>query len=139
MSNNTVVGDLREKQLKLDLQKGQLLGFAENDVRFQEDVIIVKDISNGCDFNEDIVIAYSESDNFVFIYQGIYTANKIIGVREVKLFDDAVKKALTKPKDLESFYSLDSAVKLNRVKKYMEDSVVRDVELVFFAGLVRSI
>lgn len=75
----------------------------------------------------------------MFIYQGIYTANKIIGVREVKLFDDAVKKALTKPKDLESFYSLDSAVKLNRAKKYMEDSVVRDVELVFFAGLVRSI
>lgn len=138
MSSNTVVEDLKENQLKLDLQKGKLLGFAENDVRFKKDAIVVKDMSNVCNCTDDVVVAYSEADNFVYIYQGIYTANKIIGVREVKLFDDAVK-SLSKPKDSDSFYTLDSAIKINRAKKYMEDTVVRDVELVFFAGLVRSL
>lgn len=136
MSNKTVVEVLKENQLKLDLEKGKLLGFAKNDIQFKRDAIIVKDMSNNC--NDDIVLAYSECDNFVYIYQGIYTANKIIGVREVKLFDDTIK-CLSRPKDLVDFYNLDSSVKINRVRKYMETTTVRDTELVFFASTVRSV
>lgn len=137
--DSTVMTSLNDNRLKLDIQRGKLLGFAERDVAFKRDVVIVKDIGASSNCIDDIVLAYSDTANFVHIYQGVYASNKIIGIREVRLYRDAINAVLGKPKDSVDFFGLDSAIKITRVKKYMEDKDVKDGEIVFFACVVHSI
>lgn len=133
---DTIVDSIKDSQLQLELEKAKLLGFVQNDVKFRNEVVIVKDIIGSAVFTDDIIIAYSEIDNFVNIYQGIYTSNRIIGIREVRLYGGDIDLEL-KGANGANFLQLDSAVKIARARKYMQTKEVKDIELVFFASVVK--
>lgn len=138
-------GGLLDKKAEKELEKrgnsGMLLNFVEKDLVFEKDIVIVKDIASLSNevCIDDIVIAYKEDTNFVKLYQGVYTSNKLIGVRELVVDVKAIQNELSRPKDVEGFFGLDSAIKLVRARKYMEDCEIKDNNLVFFASVVKSI